>query len=102
MLVGLKPNEGHDLSTKYLCESGKIRLRRLLRKDGGDLGRPSANFVKTAISVSTWLGERGDVVDNLVRLNGDFQHHVFFSQIRASTTTLSRFTSAPSPSVRKR
>ena len=38
MRVGLKLNEEHDLSTKYLCESRKIRLRQLLRMDGGDLG----------------------------------------------------------------
>ena len=46
MRVKLKLNEAHDLSAKYLCESGKIRLCRFLRMDGGDLGRPFANFVK--------------------------------------------------------
>ena len=101
MRVGLKLNEGHDLSTEYLCESGKIRLRRFLRMDGVIWEDLLLTF-QTVISVGTWLGERGDVVDDLARPNGDSQHHVFFSQIRASTRTLSRFTSAPSPSMRGR
>ena len=46
MRVELKLNEEHDLSTEYLCEIGKIRWRRPLRMDGGDLGRPFVNFVK--------------------------------------------------------
>ena len=33
----MKLNEGHDLSTKYLCESLNIHLRPFLRTDGGDL-----------------------------------------------------------------
>ena len=78
MRVGLNLNKGHDLSTKYLCESGNICVCRFVVDGRVDLGRPSANFVKQVISVGTWLGERGDVVDHLARPNGDFQHQIVF------------------------
>ena len=62
MRVGFKLNEGHDLSTKYLCESGKFRLCRFLEDGRGDLGRPSASFVKQSFqwapgwgNEATWL-----------------------------------------------
>ena len=53
----------------------------------------SVNVKKTTTTttVSASLGERGDVVDHLPRPNSDFHHHAIFSQIRASTMTLSRF-----------
>ena len=66
------------MSIKYLCESGKIHLRPFLKTGGGDLGRPFAKCAKQSYSLGASLGERGDVVDHLARLNSNFHHHAFF------------------------
>ena len=75
----MKLNEGHALSTKYLCESGQIHLRAFLRTDEGDLEIPFGNFVKASFLVGTSWGGRGDGVDHLARLNCDYHHHVFLA-----------------------
>ena len=50
------------LSTKYIYESARIRLRPFLSTDRGDLGRPFVNFVKKSFqwaprwgNEETWL-----------------------------------------------
>ena len=54
--------ERRTIPGNQVCESGKITLRQFVRTDGGDLGRPFANFINQSFqlaprwgSEATWL-----------------------------------------------